>query len=98
MISTGAGVAGLSEKSTPASEAPHVQRARSGGFSCSQTGQTRTYSGAIGPSLPSPGHFGKREATARPQRFDRRHVAASRDADHPDAAPFDGGLHALAGI
>jgi len=31
-----------SEKSTPASEAPQVQRARSGGFSCSQTGQMRT--------------------------------------------------------
>jgi len=29
----------FSEKSTPASEAPHAQRARSGGFSRSQTGQ-----------------------------------------------------------
>jgi len=32
----------LTEKSTPASEAPHAQRARSGEFSVSQTGQTRT--------------------------------------------------------
>src|SRR5215471_16683687 len=31
-----------SEKSTPASEAPQTHRARSGGFSISQTGQMRT--------------------------------------------------------
>ena len=86
----------FSEKSTPASDAPHAQRARSGGFSVSQTGQTRTYSLATRPTLPAPRHFGKGEAAARAQRFDRRHVAASRDADHPHAAAFDGGLHALA--
>jgi len=41
----GDGAAGsdrFSEKSTPPSAAPHAQRASSGAFSRSQTGQTRT--------------------------------------------------------
>jgi hypothetical protein len=33
--------AGAREKSTPASEAPQMQRARVGAFSAPQTGQTR---------------------------------------------------------
>jgi hypothetical protein len=37
-------LARFSEKSLPSSDAPQTQRARSGAFSRSQTGQTRTYS------------------------------------------------------
>src|SRR5437868_5705963 len=98
--STGAATSGgdagarFSEKSTPASDAPHVQRTRSGGFSCSQTGQTRTYSEGTTPTLPAPGHFRKGEAAVRAQRLDGGHVAAAWNADHPHAAAFDRRLHA----
>ena len=51
---------------------------------------------ATGPTLPAPRDFRKGEAAARAQRLDRRHVAAPGNADHPDAAAFDGRLHALA--
>src|SRR6185369_4321957 len=80
------------EKSTPTSDTPHTHRGDAGGFSVSQTGQTRT-SALTRRTLPAPRHFFEREPARCAQRLDARHVAASGNADHPDTAAFDADLH-----
>ena len=85
----GGGAGRRREKSMPLNSAPQPQRVRSGGFSRSQTGQTRTCSKDIAVCLAAPGHLLQGEPATRAQRLDHCHVAATRNADQPHAAALE---------